>query len=362
MANITICQFAAGWANNLLLFMLILTCCYHRVLSNDNYLKSFADGLLTIFLDNNPDCRVLALSVENSIGFTHPAISGWTVKVSGLLPFRKLREKRRIRQMISAEKPGLVISLNENVAPRGCSEIVLVTHPVTHTIVADTHRVLVLSDYASWQLHAGAIPVQKLSPRPGVFCKPVSWDRREYIKQSYAKGWEYFFCAAFNTSVEQLTVVLKAFSLFKKWQNSNVKLLISETAGISERVEKLLEHYKYRADVVLLDDNDPDGEADAVAASFAVIYMPADDPTGLRVLNYLQAETPVITCEAGAIREMAGDAALYCDKNSIEDIAGKMKLIYKDERLRTQAINKGKVSLQQKLNEPGLVDAASAFL
>lgn len=342
--------------------MLILKCCSRAVLSNDNYLKAFADGLLTVFLDNNPGCRALALLVENGADLTHPAVSGQTVKVSGLLPFRRLREKRKIRQMIRREKPELVLSLNENVAPPGYTEVVLATGPVTRKMRTDTRSVFVLSDHVSRQLHVGAIPVRKLSPQPGIFCKPLNWDKREYIKQSYAKGWEYFFCAAFNTSVEQLTIVLKAFSLFKKWQNSNMKLLISETAGISETVKKLLEHYKYRADVVLLDENDTEEESNVVASSFAAIYMPAEDHNGLRVLNYLQAEIPVITCEAGAIREMAGDAALYCDKNNTEDIAGKMKLIYKDEKLRTQAINKGKAFLKEKLGEPGLVEAASAFL
>ncbi len=341
--------------------MLILKCGYQKVLSEDNYLRIFADGLLKNFLDESPGCRVLAVSVENYHVSTHPAVAAVVVTVPGWLPFKSLYEKRQVRKTIKVHKPELVVSFNQHYAPGDYPEIIFITDADSCRLATNTRSVFVLSDYISRQLRTGAVPVRKLSPFAGLFCKPLTWDRREYIKQSFAKGREFFLCSAFQTPVEQLTIVLKAFSLFKKWQNSHMKLLISEVGMLLPHLTQLLEHYKYRDDVVLIDDVS-ERETEIVGASFAMIYLPAEDTTGLRVLNYLQAETPVITTETGAIREMGGDAMLYCDKKSIDNIADKMKLIYKDEKLRALAVSTGKKQLQKKLDEPGLVPAGAAFL
>jgi len=42
------------------------------------------------------------------------------------------------------------------------------------------------------------------------------------------------------------------------------------------------------------------------------------------------------------MQEIAGEAALYADPASFEDIADKMMLIYKDETLREQLVKRGR--------------------
>jgi len=46
---------------------------------------------------------------------------------------------------------------------------------------------------------------------------------------------------------------------------------------------------------------------------------------------------------SSSMEEIAKDAALYADAKNFEDIAGKMMLIYKDEKLRKELIEKGKI-------------------
>ena len=60
------------------------------------------------------------------------------------------------------------------------------------------------------------------------------------------------------------------------------------------------------------------------------------------VLEAMQCDVPVITPSDSAMQEIAKDAALYADANNHTDIADKMMLLYKDENLRKELIQKGR--------------------
>ena len=59
-------------------------------------------------------------------------------------------------------------------------------------------------------------------------------------------------------------------------------------------------------------------------------------------LEAMRCDVPVITSADSSMQEIAGDAALYADANDHTDIADKMMLLYKDENLRNQLIEKGR--------------------
>jgi len=60
----------------------------------------------------------------------------------------------------------------------------------------------------------------------------------------------------------------------------------------------------------------------------------------LTVINAIFCETPIITSELPAIKELAGAAALYASPTSVDDISRKMITIYKDENLRKNQVEK----------------------
>ena len=62
---------------------------------------------------------------------------------------------------------------------------------------------------------------------------------------------------------------------------------------------------------------------------------------GLPVLEAMKYGCPVITSSVSSLPEAGGEAALYVDPNSIEDIASKIKEVLKDNKLREKMIKKG---------------------
>lgn len=62
---------------------------------------------------------------------------------------------------------------------------------------------------------------------------------------------------------------------------------------------------------------------------------------GLPVLEALSSGVPVVASKTQALVEVAGDAAIYMDPKSTEDIAYKIKMVLKDEKLRSMLTKKG---------------------
>jgi glycosyltransferase involved in cell wall biosynthesis len=68
---------------------------------------------------------------------------------------------------------------------------------------------------------------------------PVDREQKQNIKDSFADGREYFLFMGGNHPIKNLVGLLKAFSLFKRWQKSNMKLIV--TGLITEQKDDVLQ-------------------------------------------------------------------------------------------------------------------------
>ena len=169
--------------------------------------------------------------------------------------------------------------------------------------------------------------------------QPLSIEERETVKEEYAAGNEYFLVAAANHSANMVSV-LKAFSVFKKMQKSNMLLLILSPKDFDKEFLQKLESFKYKSEVSLL-QVDKYKAAAITAASYAFL-QPFQGEEYLTALQAMKCNVPVITADEEVIAEVCGDAAMYTDPQDHKQIAEKMMLVYKDENLRISLIEKGK--------------------
>jgi glycosyltransferase involved in cell wall biosynthesis len=165
--------------------------------------------------------------------------------------------------------------------------------------------------------------------------QPIHPDQKEQVKEGYADGNEYFLSAV--SSNDELLNLLKAFSVFKKMQKSIMQLLVAFPDEMNAEFLETLRLYKYKSEVKLVN---PDVKELALitAAAYAFVY-----PSGhyAQVFPAMRCNVPVITSDTGVMHEMTADAAVYFNSNDYKDIADKMMLLYKDEKLRAQLIEKG---------------------
>jgi glycosyltransferase involved in cell wall biosynthesis len=171
---------------------------------------------------------------------------------------------------------------------------------------------------------------------------PINEEEKDKIKTRFTGGKEFFIYVGAIHPRKNLVNLLKAFSLFKKRQKSNLKLVIAgRIAWKSENFVASLRTYKYREDVVLTGYLDEKDLASLVASSYGLIYPSLFEGFGVPVLEAMHAAVPVVTSAASSMEEIAGDAALYADPVVPVDIADKMMMLYKDERLKNELVQKG---------------------
>jgi glycosyltransferase involved in cell wall biosynthesis len=172
---------------------------------------------------------------------------------------------------------------------------------------------------------------------------PVDENEKQVIRNNYTDGKEFFLYVGAIHPRKNLINLLKAFSLFKKRQKSNFKLVLAgRLAWKYDSFMTSLKTYKYRADVILPGYVDEKELALITGSAYAVVYPSLFEGFGVPVLEAMEAAVPVITSLNSSMQEIGGDAALYADARQPEDISEKMMRLYKDENLRKDLIERGR--------------------
>jgi len=178
--------------------------------------------------------------------------------------------------------------------------------------------------------------------------RPAGEEEKTAIKNKYADGKEYFVYTGAIHPRKNLINLLKAFSVFKKRQQTSMKLILTgRLAWKYESFTESLKTYKYRNDVLTTGYVQEDELVKIMGAAYGLVYPSLLEGFGVPVLEAMQCDVPVITTAGSSMQEIANEAALYADANSFTDIADKMMLLYKDENLRKQLIEKGRKTARQ---------------
>jgi len=178
--------------------------------------------------------------------------------------------------------------------------------------------------------------------------KEIGYEEKEQVKAKYSDGNEYFIYTGQIGSDKNLHNLLKAFSAFKKRQKSSMQLLIAGKQGwrYGEFFESV-RLFKFKNDVKILKDLPP-GELEKItAAAYALVHPSLYESFATQPLEAMKSGVPVIASSTGALPEICGDAALYADSKNFKEIAVKMMLLFKDENLRKELIEKGKVRAEK---------------
>jgi glycosyltransferase involved in cell wall biosynthesis len=180
--------------------------------------------------------------------------------------------------------------------------------------------------------------------RPGVaslFC-PTSYQQQEAVRERYAKGRAYFLYVGDLLPQYNLMNLLKAFSQFKKMQQSNMQLLLAgHDLWPKNELVQSLRSYKYRRDVVLTGWLPPAEMAGVMAAAYGLV-QPAELPGfSLPPLEAMCCGVPVIMPATASLTEIGGPAALYAADGSVQQLATQMMLLFKNEDLRNEKIAAG---------------------
>lgn len=167
---------------------------------------------------------------------------------------------------------------------------------------------------------------------------PIEFDIKEKIKNEYANGAEYFYFDGRFANIDSIIKTLKAFSFFKKWQQSSMKMMIPTNKKNYKEFNSLLANYKFREDVICLDEEYTDDIPLLSAASYAGVFLPEKNLLPASMMDCLARQIPLILPDNEFYRSFFGNAVLIA-KDSIESISEKLILLYKNESVRNELIS-----------------------
>lgn len=146
----------------------------------------------------------------------------------------------------------------------------------------------------------------------------------------------YFFCFVNrDMHIEDVFFVLRAFSKFKKRQQSSLKMLLfCEGHNISSHL--MLDTYRYKDDVLVMEDCKlQDGQSiirDAYAAIYSFDMAHTLDMAELAIC--IIQNTPIITISTIWTNSLMGKNVLYFYRTQVASLTDAMIQLFKDEQLR----------------------------
>lgn len=168
---------------------------------------------------------------------------------------------------------------------------------------------------------------------------PLTFENATQVRNSYTAGKEYFLFFSTASTIANTITMLKAFSIFKKWQKSDMQLVIlisaADDAGIKD-----FSNYKYKADVKIVHATSVGMRSDLIAAAYAAIHLPSIELTEREGLHCLAYSVPLITTDTDFYKNIYKDGSLYT-MPAEKEVSEKMMLLYKDENTRNELIKKG---------------------
>lgn len=167
--------------------------------------------------------------------------------------------------------------------------------------------------------------------------QPLSLEEKLALRSQYAAGQEYFLYAGPLNPPGTLVNLLKAFSVFKKWQASSWKLILTGNApeGASALQESLAT-YKYRNDVLVLTDPDPGLGARLIGAAYALVIRENGLCYPFPAAESLACGVPLIAAETLNLPADMLPATLQSKSDDFNDLGEAMKQLYRDEALRAR--------------------------
>jgi glycosyltransferase involved in cell wall biosynthesis len=172
--------------------------------------------------------------------------------------------------------------------------------------------------------------------------KPVDSTTRSEIQVKYSDGKPYFLFVGAIHPRKNLQRLIPAFEKYKlNNPDSDYQLVIVGTELWSNSGANLEIDPSVKAQIHFTGHLPLDQLARVVASATVFAFVPYFEGFGIPLVEAMQSGTPVLSGNQTSLPEVAGDAALYCDPFSIDDICEKLTTIAHDEKLRSELSIKG---------------------
>ena len=152
---------------------------------------------------------------------------------------------------------------------------------------------------------------------------------------------------------KNLLILIKAFKKLKDEENTKFKLVLAGSTYINghnetyRKIEKFIhEHNLFSS--ILIPGYISNNEAKYFFSNAKMYIFPSiDEGFGIPLIEALKLNIPVICSNIPIFKEIEGDSALYFEKNNVDDLYEKMKILIQNQKLLKKLTLKGKEKVKK---------------
>jgi glycosyltransferase involved in cell wall biosynthesis len=170
---------------------------------------------------------------------------------------------------------------------------------------------------------------------------PLSESEIQAVRNEYTDGKPYFFFIGLLHPRKNITRLIQAYDVFRK-SHPGVKLMIvGEKKWWTDDIRNAFENSPFKEDILLLGRKSPDELKRLIPAALAMVYVPIFEGFGIPIMEAFSCNVPVITSNTTSMPEVGSDAVLLVDPFQVDSIASGMKMLFTDNKLRADMVQKG---------------------
>jgi hypothetical protein len=162
------------------------------------------------------------------------------------------------------------------------------------------------------------------------------------FKKQLTNDAEYFLYDGKGGTAQQNVLVLKAYSQFKKWQKSSMKLVIISNLAAPEKLVPNFENYRHKDDVFFVE---PNQQTIAIAEAYAAISFSKYSKNSF-AMQCLQYNLPCIIADNEINRSVFGNAVLFSMLDQ-QELSKQIQLLYTNENMAASLRFSGSQLLQK---------------
>lgn len=172
--------------------------------------------------------------------------------------------------------------------------------------------------------------------------QPVPKEEQARIREKYSQGNEYLLFVGALHPRKNVNRLLEAYARYKtQHPDSSLKLLVVGEKMFSGAHGAINIPKEIENEVIFTGHLSLSELAQVMGSALIFTFVPYFEGFGIPLVEAMRCGTPILAGDKTSLPEVAGDAAIYCDPYSVEDIHRQMSLLIEDETLRTTLSEKG---------------------
>jgi glycosyltransferase involved in cell wall biosynthesis len=180
------------------------------------------------------------------------------------------------------------------------------------------------------------------------FFRPLSEEEKITTRKKFSSSKNYFVNVGSLHPRKNIASLIRAFAAFKKETGSDMKLLLAGPHfwGVKD-IYSAIDENNLKEDIVFTGRLADEDLASVLGAATALTFVPYYEGFGIPLVEAMEARVPIITSNVTSLPEVAGNAALLVDPFNTDEIKNAMVKLYRDEKLRTDLIQKGLIQKEK---------------